>query len=314
MFAKRFVASLLLLVCASASAATAPPVDGIYWDPAENGRGYAVETQNDLMFVAIYNYDTDGSPSFYVIQGDWNGTTHQISGAHLLQVSSGPWIGSPFSPIGSLVDKGPVTFQFTSFTTASFTYNGHTSHLERFLYGYGANADSLMGGVWHASYGGLGVYFGDVVQVFGPCTLSECSTIPEAFYGQRIDGGSDRVLVGGRQSDGRVFFLLDSSTSYYDLYVFELRVNDWVGWSAAFLKTDSFPTNGLTMFAHRLVGPADAPSSAPGAAQDIDSIEAMKVAASAHAATRPVIDGKAVRVDDIEAILPALKQALSKLR
>ena len=81
MFMKRFVALLLLLVCASAWGASAPPVDGIYWDPSENGRGYAVETQDDLMFVAIYNYDTDGSPSFYVIQGEWNGTTHQIDGA-----------------------------------------------------------------------------------------------------------------------------------------------------------------------------------------------------------------------------------------
>ena len=126
-------------------------------------------------------------------------------------------------------------------------------------------------------------------------------------------GGTHRVLVGGRQSDGRVFFLLDASTSYYDLYVFELRVNDWVGWSAAFLKTDAFPTNGLTMFGRRLTGPSDAPASAPGAAADMDSIEAMKVATSARAATRPAVDGKAVRVDDIEAMLPALKQALSKL-
>ena len=313
MFAKRFVALLLLLVSASAFAASAPPVDGIYWDPAQSGRGYAVETQDDLVFVAIYDYDEDGFPSFYVIQGEWNGTTHQISGAHLLQVESGPWIGGPYSPVGAIVDKGPVTFQFTSFTSANFTYNGQTAHLERFLFGYGGNADSLMSGVWHASYGGLGVYFGDVVNVFGPCTISECTTIPEAFYGERLDGGSDRVLVGGRQSDGRVFFLLDSSTSYYDLYVFDLRVNDWVGWSAAFLKTDNFPTNGLTMFAHRLLGPTDAPASVPGAPQDMDGIEAMKAAASAHAATPPAVDGKAVRVDDIEAMLPALKQALSKL-
>jgi len=314
MFAKRFVALLLLLVCASASAATAPPVDGIYWDPAESGRGYAVETQNDLMFVAIYNYDTDGSPSFYVIQGAWNGTTHQIDGARLLQVTSGPWIGSPFSPIGSIVDRGPATFQFTSFTSATFSFNGHTSHLERFLYGYGGNADSLMSGVWYAAYGGLGVYFGDIVNVYGGCTLSECDTIPESFYGVRLDGGNERVLVGGRQSDGRVFFLLDSSTSYYDLYVFDLRVNDWVGWSAAFLKTDNFPTNGLTMFGRRLTGPSDAPAAAPSAPQDLDAVEAMKVAASSRVSALPAIDGKAVRVDDIEAMIPAMKQALSKLR
>jgi hypothetical protein len=307
MFAKRIIA--LSMVCASGllSAATAPPVDGIYWDPAQAGRGYAVETQDNLMFIALYNYESDGSPAFYFIQGEWNGNAHRVDGAHLLETASGPWIGGPFSPVGAVIDKGPVTFEFPTFTTARFTYNGHTSNLQRFLYGYGANADSLMGGVWFATFGASGLYFGDAIGVVGAC-----DSIPEAFYGARIDGGNDRVLVGGRQDDGRVFFLLDSSASYYAIFVYELRVNEWVGWEATFLKTDDFPDSGLVMFGHRLLGASDATNSVPGTA-DMDAIDAMKAEASRRA-PRAAIDGKAVRTDDIRAMLPALKQAIARLR
>ena len=314
MLVKRVFAFLLLCACAHAAAQSAPPVDGIYWDPHQGGRGYAVETQDDLMFIAIYNYETDGSPSFYFIQGFWDGFNHRVGDAHLLEVSSGPWIGGPFSPISSVIDKGPVTFDFTSFTTARFVYNGQTSNLQRFLYNYSANADSLMRGTWFATSGGLGIYFGEMVGVVGPCVLSECDSIPEAFHGARIDGGSERVLVGGRQPDGRVFFLLDSSTSYYDLYVFDLRVNDGFGFDAVFLKTEDFPDNGLTMFMHRLIGPSDTPAAAPAnPAADWNTVDAMKAQAQATAAP-PRIDGKSVRTDDIRALLPAMKQALARLR
>jgi hypothetical protein len=312
MCARRFFALLLLCACGFAAAQTAPPVDGIYWDPHQGGRGYAVETQDDLMFIAIYNYDEDGDPAFYFIQGTWDGFGRRVSNAHLLEVSHGPWIGGPFSPVGAVVDKGPVTFEFPTFTTARFVYNGRTSNLQRFLYNYSASADSLMRGTWFATEGAIGLYFGEMVGIVGPCLLAECDAIPEAFYGARIDGGSQRVLVGGRQPDGRVFFLLDSSTNYYDLYVFELRVNDWFGFDATFLKTEDFPDTGLTMFAHRLLGPSDSAATVPASPADRGMVDAMKAQATATA--QPArIDGKTVRTDDIHPMLPVLKQALAQL-
>jgi len=314
MFARRFIALVLSCVWGFAAAQTAPPVDGIYWDPHQSGRGYAVETQDDLVFIAIYNYDDDGSPTFYSVQGTWNPTARRVDGARLLQVSSGPWIGGPFSPIGGLLDRGPVTFEFPTFTTARFTFNGQTSNLQRFLFRYGANADSLMAGTWFATFGGLGAYFGELVGVSGSCTISACDSIPEAFAGARIDGGTERVLVGGRQDDGRVFFLLDSSTNYYELFVYELRVNEWVGFAATFLKGDNAPDSGLLMFGHRLTGPSFfRNAAAANPAMEIGSIDAMKAAASARAAP-PVIDGKAIRTDDIRAMVPALKRAIEDLR
>lgn len=313
-FVKRIFALAMLCAPVMCWSFTAPPVDGIYWSSSQSGRGYAVETQDDLVFVAIYNYDSDGSPAFYTIQGTWDGTGRRIANAHLYRVSSGPWIGGPFSPIGPVEDKGPVTFEFPTFTTARFVYNGQSVNLTRFLYRYSESANSLMQGTWYSAFGSLGIYFGELVQIEGTCTVSGCEQIPESFYGSRIDGGSQRVLVGGRQSDGRVFFLLDSSTSYYELFVFDLRVNEWVGFSAAFLKTDAFPTSGLPMFAHRLTGPSFAPTAASvqGGA-DTAAVDAMK-ARSLVDSGAGTIEGKAVPLDDIRPMLPALKRAIAALQ
>ena len=314
MFAKRFVALLLLLACVSASAATAPPVDGIYWDPSESGRGYAVETQDDLMFVAIYNYDTDGSPSFYVIQGGWNGATHQIDGAHLLQVTSGPWIGSPFSPIGSVVDKGPVTFQFTSFTTASFTYNGHTSNLERFLYGYGAQCRfaherHLVRGVWRARH-----------------LLRRRRQRVRPLHAQRmrIDSRSPSTACASTAATSACSLAGASRTGACSSCSTPRRATT-ISTCSTFASTTGSagrPRSSRPTHSRRTgsrcsgAGCSDRPTRRRRhrvQRRTCESVEAMKIAASARIATRPAVDGKAVRVDDIEAMLPALKQALSKL-
>lgn len=310
MIAKLLFACAAFLSVSFASAQTAPPVDGIYWNPLQGGRGYAVETQDDLVFIAIYNYDEDHSTAFYFVQGTWDPYNRRVLNAHLFTVDHGPWVGSPFTPIGSVVDLGPAVFEFPTFTTGRFVYNGQTVNVQRFVYGYGTNADSLMRGVWHATFGDFGLYFGEIVEIDGPCTVSSCNAIPEAFEGSRFAGGSSRVLVGGRDVDDLVFFLLDSSESYYSLFVFELRVNQWVGFEATFLKTDDFPDSGLPMFGGRLTGPSAILTGAPAAAQAA-ALDAMRAQASAGAATAR-IGGKSVRLDRVHAMLPALKQALAE--
>jgi hypothetical protein len=315
----RLIAVLAMALFAHAAGAqqgTAPPVDGIYWNAAQSGRGYAVETQDNLVFVAIYNFAENGDAAFYFVQGTWDAVNRRILNPHLYKVDSGPWIGAPFSPIGATIDLGPVVFEFPTFTTGRFIYNGQTVLLERFLYGYAPQADSLMGGVWHATFGDLGVYFGDIIQIDGPCPVTSCGTIPEAFEGRRYaTGGNTRLLVGGRDIDDTVFFLLDSSDAYYSLYVFDLRVNQWFGWENTFPKNQTtFPSTGLTLFGTRLVGPTaiNSTAGATDAAAEA-SMDAMRAAASAGAAP-PLVDGKVVRLDRIEAMLPALKQALRELQ
>ena len=47
------------------------PETGWYWNPAEGGRGYALEVQNDKLFMAMFHYNDDGSPTWNVVEGAW---------------------------------------------------------------------------------------------------------------------------------------------------------------------------------------------------------------------------------------------------
>ena len=54
------------------------PEVGWFWNPAEGGRGYAIEVQNGKVFMAMFHYNPDGSPTWNVVQGDLTtGTTLQ---------------------------------------------------------------------------------------------------------------------------------------------------------------------------------------------------------------------------------------------
>lgn len=292
---------------------TAPPVDGVYWDPGQGGRGYAVETQNDNVFVAIYNYDQNSSPSFYTVQGKWDPASRRIRNAELFEVTSGPWIGGPFSPVGQVVSKGPVTFEFPTFTTARFVFNGQTSKLQRFIFGYGSTADSLMGGVWHSTYGSI-LIFGDFINITGKCTISSCSTLSEPFVGQLL-GQPSRIIMGTRLSDGKIMMLIDSSTSYYSLYVFDLRVNQWAGWQATYLKTSTNPpTSGPLMLANRIYGPAFAPKRLAVSSDELELVDMMKAKAAAISASSLQETAPSdVSVEEVQSLLPALTSALEQM-
>ncbi len=46
------------------------PEVGWYYDPAQGGRGYALEVQNNRLFMAMFHYNQDGSPTWNVVEGD----------------------------------------------------------------------------------------------------------------------------------------------------------------------------------------------------------------------------------------------------
>lgn len=311
---KKAIGFMLFVATGVAVAQTAPPVDGIYWDPSQGGRGYAVETQDDQMFIAIYNYNQNSLPTFYSVQGKWDAVGRKVRDAQLFEVTSGPWVGGPFSSVGEVVSRGPVTFEFPTFTTARFKFNGQTSNLTRFLYGYENKANSLMRGVWHATYGST-LTFGDFITVTGKCTVSSCASMSEPFVGHLL-GSTSRVLVGSRFSDGSILMLVDSSTSYYSLFKFDLRVNDWAGWEATFLKTQTtYPTTGLLMVGHRMLGGSAAKSAAIDStgADEREQLAAIAAEMSARAASSPVEKSSALNRED-GAMVSALVSALEELR
>jgi len=51
------------------------PQTGWWWDPSQGGRGFAVEVQGGVMYLAGYMYDASGNPVWYLASGNMSGNT-----------------------------------------------------------------------------------------------------------------------------------------------------------------------------------------------------------------------------------------------
>lgn len=94
---------------------------GLWNNPNEAGWGTAVIHQYGIMFVTMYTYDGDGSPTWYVAS-DCSVTANRCSGS-LYRVTGGspptvPWNGSNriVAPVGTL------TLSFSDLNTAAMTF------------------------------------------------------------------------------------------------------------------------------------------------------------------------------------------------
>jgi hypothetical protein len=108
------------------------PQTGWWFNPAESGRGYSIEIQNNTAFIAAYMYDTSGNPVWYdsgpatltannTYQGNWTANT---GGQTLL--------GSYHPPTGT-TNAGNLTIQFSSPTAGMLTLpNGNQIPIQRF--------------------------------------------------------------------------------------------------------------------------------------------------------------------------------------
>lgn len=54
---------------ASTHATLGFPETGWYWDPTGGGRGWAIEVQGGEVFMVMYHYNSDGSPTWNTVQG-----------------------------------------------------------------------------------------------------------------------------------------------------------------------------------------------------------------------------------------------------
>jgi hypothetical protein len=105
------------------SAATQPvgtPQAGWWYAPSEGGRGYAIEVQGDVMYLAAYMYDSQGNPVWYLSTGPMTSTL--LYQGQLQQYGGGQTLtGTYQAPSVVNATVGTVTLQFSSPTTATLT-------------------------------------------------------------------------------------------------------------------------------------------------------------------------------------------------
>jgi hypothetical protein len=139
---KKLIATLLLLTSSFAYAIT--PKTGIWWNPDESGRGYAIEVSGTTLVVAIYIYDPAGNPLWYLASGNLtnNGTSFQSA---LDRFSGGQCTTCDYTPPTHDGNDGPIAIQFTSNTSGIITFpDGRRVNIQPF---FGPPSGGTLGGL-----------------------------------------------------------------------------------------------------------------------------------------------------------------------
>lgn len=132
---------------------TAEPQTGIWWNPSESGRGFAVERQGAIVTLGAYMYEPDGRPVWYVgplsrqASGSYVGTVSRYAGGQTLT-------GSYRAPTSASA-VATVTFTLSTATsgTLQFVTSTGTSNIpvQRFALNGGSAVASTAGfesGLW----------------------------------------------------------------------------------------------------------------------------------------------------------------------
>ena len=117
---------------------------GVWWNPAESGRGYFIESQGDKVSIGSYLYDDAGQPVWYTTTANLQ-IDGRSSGGPLVQFASGQSLGGAYkAPSLANANVGWVSLVAHSSTTARLTLpNGQAVPLTRFY--FNSSAAPLLG-------------------------------------------------------------------------------------------------------------------------------------------------------------------------
>lgn len=244
----RMLAVLLLCGASTVQAQLLTPEDGIWWNPAEPGRGFQIETQNGVMVLGTYAFDGSGNPQWYFSAGTYNPSTRTFSGT-MDGFRGGQCIGCPFRPSSGAGGAGPVTIRFTTGVTGTLTAGGVTIPIQRFYYNY-ALPDGIVFGSWVMSQQTATLVSADWL-VFDRTSPAQ-SGAPYVLGNRDGDPGS---LVLGRFEPGLSawLFLLDSSPGFWRAYRFDMNKRTMTGRSWLYPKGSTLSGNGVPFAGNRLL-------------------------------------------------------------
>lgn len=162
----------LLLVVPRAAAFT--PESGLWWNPAESGRGYAIEIQDNVLQILVYAYDNDRTSAFFVGAGPMQSNSQwsaPLDGSTSGQCLTCNYEGRPIILNGA---GGTASIVFDTEAKARMTIGSRVIPIERFNFALG-NVNERMLGEWQIIFdlstrpGGSPTfqsfpYFGDVLK------------------------------------------------------------------------------------------------------------------------------------------------------
>jgi hypothetical protein len=101
------------------------PETGWYWNPAQNGRGYAMEVQNGVMFLTMFHYAADGRPTWNTFSGSV-GANGSFSG-DFNSAAGGQTLSSVYRPPSATTATPGFSGRFASACGGTLTFPGNAT-------------------------------------------------------------------------------------------------------------------------------------------------------------------------------------------
>ncbi len=155
----RFLTAVVLALAATVAAADAPQ-PGLWWNPYESGRGYAIDSQGGILVLTVFAYGYDGRMQWYYADGPLTADGTRWSGT-LLKFDDGQPLNGGYRPPMASGSDGPVSIAFSSRTTGTITLpGGYSVPIQRQNFGVGDPPYALLG-QWLFAYSIGGSTYGD---------------------------------------------------------------------------------------------------------------------------------------------------------
>jgi hypothetical protein len=190
------------------------PQTGWWWNPAEGGRGFSLETRGSNMFFATYLYDVSGRATWYVATGPTSLDGSLFDG-RLLAFAGGQALDGAYRAPGPAADSGPITLAFNDASHGTLVWPGGAVPIQRFdIVPGGLAADAQpnrpeAGWWWNAQEGGRGYFIewqggsafvaGYMYEAGGaPVWYAAINATPDAraFSGSWLQFGNGQSLTG----------------------------------------------------------------------------------------------------------------------
>jgi hypothetical protein len=130
---KALLAGCVIALSVCINSALCAPETGWWWNPAESGRGFFIESRDGVTFIGAYSYDNDGHASWLVAGGP-NNDPYSYTG-DLYYKTKGESLFGAYSPPGPAVVVGALSVRFTDDTHGTLTWPGGTIAIQRHVFG-----------------------------------------------------------------------------------------------------------------------------------------------------------------------------------
>jgi len=301
--------ALVAAVVFSGSTLAVIPDSGWYWNSGESGRGFNIEIQNNVLFIAGFLYDQSGN-QIWIVSGGPMSSDRTYSGPAFQATNGQPLGGAYRTPTN--VPFGTATVTWTTTTAANININGYAFSVTRDVYGFDFSSltEPLLGEFALVTGNTtLPDYFGERI------TFSSTQPINGTVYavGNRTgESGANSLALGHWVAAlGKWTVLIDSAPSYWDYYTFTFEgVNFVEGDDATYLK-GSLPNGSLNALGVRVrSAQAAAGGNAPGAIHSASvqpSAEKAEIQASAKMSSRTIRTIDASTIEELRSMEAALQ-------